>query len=134
MALAVAQKMVRLMGRAAEFEFASAGTHALRGGQRVDPRAKSVLLARQYESANTRSRQIVDRDFSHYDLILAMDVSNLDALRKRSPSQYRSKMRLLLDYAPGLGIAEVPDPYHGAIAGFERVLDLCEVGVTGLLA
>ena len=134
MALAVAQKMVRLAGRGAEFELASAGTHAQRGGQRLDARAKSVLLARQYAPAKTRSRQVLEQDFDYFDLILAMDASNLAALHKRSPSQHHPKLRLLLDYAPGLGITEIPDPYHGALAGFERVLDLCEAGVKGLLA
>ncbi len=134
MALAVAQKMTRLAGRGAEFEWAAAGTHAQRGGQRIDARAKSVLLARQYEPAKTRSRQVVEQDFDHFDLILAMDTSNLAALRKRAPSQHHTKLRLLLDYAPQLSVAEIPDPYHGALAGFERVLDLCEAGVAGLLA
>jgi len=134
MALAVAQKMVRLAGRGAEFELASAGTHALRGGQRMDARAKAVLQARHYEPGKLRSRQVLEQDFDHFDLILAMDASNLTALRKRSPSQHHPKLRLLLDYAPGLEGADIPDPYHGALAGFERVLDLCEAGVAGLLA
>jgi protein-tyrosine phosphatase len=30
-------------------------------------------------------------------------------------------------------VAEVPDPYFGNYAGFERVLELLEEGVAGLL-
>ena len=26
-----------------------------------------------------------------------------------------------------------PDPYHGGVEDFERVLDLCEIGARGLL-
>ena len=44
------------------------------------------------------------------------------------------KLRLLLEYAPGLEISEVPDPYYGGTTGFERVLDLIEQAAAGLLA
>ena len=38
-----------------------------------------------------------------------------------------------MDFAPETGLAEVPDPYFGNYAGFERVLELLEAGVAGLL-
>jgi protein-tyrosine phosphatase len=40
---------------------------------------------------------------------------------------------LLLEFAPELGLQDVPDPYYGNLAGFERVLALCETGVQGLI-
>jgi protein-tyrosine phosphatase len=40
---------------------------------------------------------------------------------------------LFLEYAPGCGSDEVPDPYYGGQEEFERVLDLCEAGARGLL-
>jgi len=132
MALAVAQKMVRLAGRGAEYELDSAGTHATRGA-RLDARARAVLEQRQYPPGKARSRRVVDHDFDYFDLILAMDASNMAALRKQCPSSHQHKLQLLLAYAPSLGETEVPDPYHGSLAGFERVLVLCESGVRGLL-
>lgn len=38
-----------------------------------------------------------------------------------------------MDYAPGYGVREVPDPYYGGPAGFEQVLDMVEAAAEGLL-
>jgi protein-tyrosine phosphatase len=40
---------------------------------------------------------------------------------------------MLLDFAPHLNQADVPDPYYGGEHGFERVLDLVETAAQGLL-
>ena len=133
MARDVAQQMVREVDGAAHFKFDSAGTHAMPGGERVDPRARSVLSMRGYKPGKKRSRPVDEQDFSRFDLIVAMDRANLAALQGLCPPQYRHKLHLLLDFAPELGITEVPDPYHGNLEGFERVLVLCEQGVRGLL-
>jgi len=50
-----------------------------------------------------------------------MDRDNLSAIeRLRTPTQ-RARVELFLDAAPW----EVPDPWSGGAADFERVLDLC---------
>jgi len=40
---------------------------------------------------------------------------------------------LFLEFAGRGGALEVPDPYYGGAAGFERVLDLVEEASRGLL-
>ena len=42
--------------------------------------------------------------------------------------------QLFLEYATNLDLSEVPDPYYGPSAGFERVVDLAENASRGLLA
>ena len=133
MAQAVAQQLARVAGRGSEFVFDSAGTHAQHLGERADPRAISVLSRRHYPLANKRSRRVSELDFERFDLILAMDKANLAALEQLCPPQHRGKLRLLLEFAQTPEVNEVPDPYYGNLAGFERVLDLCEAGVKGLL-
>jgi protein-tyrosine phosphatase len=82
-----------------------------------------------------RARSVVDADFVRFDRILAMDEANLSLLQRASVQRKTArKLGLFLDYATGLGISEVPDPYYGAESGFERVLDLCELAARGLLA
>lgn len=134
MACAVAQQLAQSSGRRADWTFASAGTHAQQGGKRPDARAQATLLKRRYTAVKTRSRQVVVQDFARFDLILAMDEANLASLKRLAPPAAHGKLRLLLPFAPELGVAEVPDPYYGDLAGFERVLDLIEAGVKGLLA
>jgi len=41
---------------------------------------------------------------------------------------------LFMDYAPELGVAEVPDPYLGDAEDFNLVLDLVEAAARGLIA
>ncbi len=132
MAQAVAGRMAHDAGHSQEFEFSSAGTFAQNGGERIDPRAKAALLCRDYKVATTRSRRVNDQDFERFDLILAMDKTNLEALQRLCPQRHLGKLHLLLEFAPLSGVDEIPDPYYGNLAGFEQVLNLCEVGIRGL--
>lgn len=133
MAVAVAQQLTRNCGRATDLQFDSAGTH-VQGTKRIDARAQAVLLKRQYTSGKKRSRQVSAQDFERFDLILAMDEANLAALKRLCPPTRRDKLRLLMSFAPELGVMDVPDPYYGSLAGFECVLNLIEAGAKGLLA
>ena len=111
----------------------AAGTHAGRIGDAPDPRGKAALSNRGYVVGKTRSRRVVEKDFSRFDLVLAMDQGNLNALREICPAEHAHKLRMFLEYAPELGILEIPDPYFGGPDGFERVLDLCEAAAKGLV-
>ena len=73
-------------------------------------------------------------DFERFDLILAMDRQNLRALQAVKPRKARTSPKLFLDYAPQLGLRDVPDPYYGDSAAFEEVLDLISAASRGLLA
>ena len=71
-------------------------------------------------------------DFQRFDLILAMDRSNLENLLRVAPANCAARIRLFMSYAPSLS-AEVPDPYFGGDEGFEQVLDMLEAASAGLL-
>ena len=81
-----------------------------------------------------RGRQVELADFSRFGWILAMDDFNMSALTAMKPSEFAGHLGLLLDFAPELGIRDVPDPYYGGPEGFERVLDLIEIAAARLLA
>ena len=112
----------------------SAGTHAGRISEKVDARARNALSARGYTVGKDRSRKVTESDFNSYDLILAMDKSNLSDLRQICPSQLTHKVQGFLVYAQKMDTDEIPDPYFGNAQGFERVLDLCEAGARGVIA
>jgi protein-tyrosine phosphatase len=133
MAQAVLQKMT-IEARLTPFlEIDSAGTHAHHQGARTDPRAQAVLLRHGYDASRIRSRRITSQDFQDFDLILAMDTSNLIAIQQICPPRELHKLSLFLTQAETLADTEVPDPYYGSLAGFERVLTLCEAGAKGLI-
>lgn len=134
MAQMVTLHLAQQAGRARDLGIDSAGTHAARLKEPLDPRAKAALSARGYPIGKNRSRKVVDRDFARYDLILAMDQSNLNDLRKLCPNEHAHKLRLFLEFANHAGDRNIPDPYYGNPQGFEQVLDLCEEAARGLLA
>ena len=63
-----------------------------------------------------------------------MDLHNLRELTAMKPAGFDGHLGLLLDFAPELGLREIPDPYYGGAEGFETVLDLAERACAGLLA
>ncbi len=133
MAQSVLEKMVIDAGLSKHITVSSAGTHANHSGERPDARAEAALRRRGYEGGKIRSRRITLKDFQRFDLILAMDAENLADLRRQSAPEHLSKVRLFLDYLDDASLREVPDPYYGNAQGFERVLDLCELGAKALL-
>ena len=133
MAEGVAHRMIRDAGLSGHFGFDSAGTHAHPKRSRTDPRVNSVLERKGYEPIARRARPVLPEDFERFDLILAMDLQNLAGLKRNCSPAHSHKLRLFLDFAPGFEGTEVPDPFFGDVRGFERVLELCEVGVRGLL-
>lgn len=130
---AVFRHLVRAEAPDIEVTIASAGLGDWHIGEPPDRRSQAAALRRGVDMSAQRARQFDDEDFSRFDLILAMDRENLDALQRRAPGQHRRRVRLFLEFAEQRDVDEVPDPYYGGQAGFERVLDLTEVAARGLL-
>ena len=63
-----------------------------------------------------RARQVCAADFERFDLLLAMDRSNLKNLIRICPEEHQHKLHLLLEPTTG---GEVPDPYYGGASGFD---------------
>jgi len=112
----------------------SAGTHDYHIGEPPDARAIASAQRRGYDIAKLRARQFEAKDFSRFDWIVAMDRNNLHRLIEMQPKEFGGHVGLLLDFAPHLGIREIPDPYYGGPDGFERMLDLIEPASEALLA
>lgn len=103
----------------------SAGTSDWHIGKTPDPRTQAAAAVRGYDLSKLRGRQAVPEDFKQFDLILAMDNSNLNNLQAIQPADGTAELAL---YLPRFGISpdEVPDPYYGGEDGFELVLDMLE--------
>lgn len=114
-------------------EIDSAGTAGYHVGEPPDRRAQMAARRRGYDMSSLRARVIEPGDFERFDLILAMDHSNLATLKRRAPASAHERVRLFLEFAEGADTIEVPDPYYGSDNGFEEVLDLVEAASRGLL-
>jgi protein-tyrosine phosphatase len=130
----VFRDLVRREGLEERVVVDSAGTHAYHVGESPDRRAQETARKRGINLGDLRARQAVARDFESFDYVLAMDRDNFAILSRLCPEQHRRKLYLFLDFAPDLGIREVPDPYYGGSRGFEQVFDMVEAAAEGLLA
>jgi protein-tyrosine phosphatase len=133
MAEVVMRAMVEQAGLAGEIEIASAGTGDWHIGEPADPRALETLRSAGYDGSRHRGRQFDATWFADHDLVLAMDRSNLEALRRLASPDEAPKVRLLTSYDAVEPDAEVPDPYYGGDDGFPRVLAMIERSCAGLI-
>jgi protein-tyrosine phosphatase len=115
-------------------EIDSAGTESWHIGRPPDERAQRAALRRGVEIGHLRGRQVQPDDFDVFDYILAMDSGNLQELLTLSDRTHHHKIRLLMQFGDHFGVEEVPDPYYGGEAGFDRVIDMIEAACSGLLA
>lgn len=127
----VARARAAALLKSDHYVFDSAGTGEWHAGDPPDPRAVSACAARGVDISGQRARQLSNDDFRTFDLILAMDQSNLSEITRRNTGG-SATIRLLLDYAPHSANREVPDPYYGGDDGFEHMLDLLENAMDGL--
>ena len=121
-----------LAGLAEQLHIDSAGTHAYHTGEPPDHRARAAAERRGMSLDGIFARRVTAEDFERFDYVIAMDEDNLDRLRAEAPVEHHGKVRLFLEFGPSKE-REVPDPYYGGAAGFERVLDLVEEASRGLL-
>ena len=121
----VLRHKLREAGLAGQVEVASAGTGDWHVGNPPDQRSQRAARVRGYDLSAQRAQQVVAPDFNHYDLILAMDLSNLRDLKALQPAHGNAELDLFLRRFDGVK-DEVPDPYYDGEDGFEEVLDLVE--------
>lgn len=124
---------VRERGLSDRFAADSAGLGDWHVGDPADPRTRRVA-ARHGVAVPSIARQLEDRDFDRFDLVVAMDRGHLRELRSRAPLRSRDKVRLMRDYdAPEHHGRDVPDPYYGGLEGFEDVYQMLAVSCRNLL-
>jgi protein-tyrosine phosphatase len=111
----------------------SAGTIDYHAGSKPDRRARETALRRGLDLSDLRARMVSSDDFERFDYVIAMDRSNYADLEALCPPGREARLHLFLDFAPEQPVREVPDPYYGGAAGFDRVFDLVEEASRGLL-
>tara|TARA_R110002126_G_scaffold16432_1_gene65587 strand:+ start:1738 stop:2229 length:492 start_codon:yes stop_codon:yes gene_type:complete len=130
----VFRNLVGSRGLADRIEADSAGIGSWHIGDPPDRRSQETAKGRGVDISGQRARTVRPDDFEQFDLILAMDSSHYHSLVRNCPDARAGRIKLFMDYAPELGISDVPDPYYGAGDGFARVFDMIETASAGLLA
>ena len=156
MAEGVFRHIVRDAGLDSRFEIDSAGIGDWHEGEPPDERATAAAASRGIRLEG-RARQVRPGDLRRFDYILAMDTENLAALRRlagrpahpgagaKGDPPPSARVHMFREFeAAGTGDTEgpagqqaedldVPDPYYGGPAGFDRVYDMIERSARGLL-
>src|SRR5574343_43217 len=129
----VLRHFIKINNLGDKVEVDSAGTHGYHVGEAPDSRTQRAASARGYNLSQLRARKVARQDLDYFDLILAMDKSNLDNLRRMASPEQQEKIRLFMDFARNFDDEEVPDPYYGLGHGFDLVLDMVEDASQGLV-
>ena len=78
-------------------------------------------------------RQLSRMDLEVFDLILAMDQSNLDNILKIADVDLQpTKIKLIRAYDPN-GKGDVPDPYYGTEKDFQEVFEILDRTIENLM-
>jgi protein-tyrosine phosphatase len=130
----VMRRLVEQAGLTDRIEIESAGTGGWHVGEPPDERA-TLAARRRGITLSGAAQQVTARDFRRFDLLIALDRSNLRELLAIAPDEEAAeKVRLLREFDPATsGDLDVPDPYYGGDRGFETVLDMVEAACRGLL-
>ncbi len=131
--------LARKRGVLERFDVDSCGTGRWHVGNPPDHRAVAVAFRRGIQLPSIARQLDPKTDFKRFELILAMDRANRDALLVAgAPPEQLYLLRQFDRTTEGhqeTGL-EVPDPYFGPEdddEGFERVLDMLETACEGLL-
>ena len=125
LAQGVFEALVKEEGLQDRIIISSAGVSAWHVGNSPDARMQQT--ARDHGiHLNSRARQFQSSDFEQMDLVLAMDHSNLSALKQMGAEpELQYKLFLFRSFDPEHNNdLEVPDPYYGGGKGFESVYQI----------
>jgi protein-tyrosine phosphatase len=131
---AVFHHMVETSALKDYIEVASAGTHNYHVGDRADHRSHQAASDRGFDLSKHRAQHFKKEHFDYYDYLLVMDDNNYEHVMRMCPKGHEEKVHYFMDFAPQLGVKEVPDPYYGGADGFDHVLDLIEAASAGLMS
>jgi protein-tyrosine phosphatase len=129
----VMEKMLADAGLQQRLTIDSAGTINLHAGKLPDSRMRHAAGLRGYPLTHL-ARQVVHGDLDDFDLVLVMDLDNLSHVEPMAhPQRHVGKVRLFSEFCTKHKDREVPDPYYGGAAGFEKVLDMMEDGCAEII-
>ena len=131
----VFRQMLEERGLGVHVSVDSAGTSAHHEGEPPDARMTAHAARRGYRLTGAARGFEAPQDLERFDLIVAMDQSNLrNITRLDADGKYQAKIKLFTDFCTIHERQGVPDPYYGGDDGFELVMDIVEDGCAGLLA
>ena len=133
----VLRRALEREGLADVVSVASAGTDGWQTGSAADDRAVAVLAQHGYDACSHRARSLDRSSIRRTDLVVALDSSHEEVLRRwAGEDDEPARIRLLRSFDPAAvakGKLDVKDPYYGGRKKFEKVLAQTERAVPGII-
>ncbi|WP_163408470.1 low molecular weight protein-tyrosine-phosphatase [Flavobacterium ajazii] len=105
----------------------SAGTGSWHVGHSPDKRSIAVAQKNGLCIDQQKGRQFKTSDFDEFDYIYVMDNSNFrDIIHLAKTPEHKSKVNLILNELFPNENVDVPDPYYGAVNGFDNVYQMLD--------
>lgn len=113
----------------------SAGTSGIHAGEAPDPRMRQTAKSMGINIDMLASRKFVKEDFDRFDVIYAMDESNMSNILSLARNDGdRGKVKMILnEIYPGENIP-VPDPYYGGDQGFVDVFNMLDEATSKIIS
>ena len=127
MAEFILKALVKVRGLENDYHIESAAVSTEEIGNPIYPPAKRCLSQHgvPFDPAKT-ARQVTRADYTRFDRIICMDVSNLRLIRRIIPDDPDGKIHLMMSYT-GVG-RDVADPWYTGDfeQTFQDILEACE--------
>ena len=130
MAEFVMKDLVKKAGLEGQFHIESAATSTEEIGNPVYPPARRKLAEHGIGCAGKTARQLKNKDYDQYDLLIGMDQPNFRNMHRICGGDPDGKIHLLMEFA-GRPKAEVADPWY--TGDFEQTWQDVLAGCKGLL-
>jgi len=111
MAEFVMKDLVKKAGLENQFHIESAATSTEEIGNPVYPPARCKLAEHGIDCAGKMARQLKNRDYDQFDLLIGMDRANIRNMYRICGGDYDEKMHLLMEFTDRPD-AEVADPWY----------------------
>lgn len=116
----------KLRERGLNWSVDSAGTGSWHIGEKPDVRSISEARRNGIDITGQRARQFKSADLHNFDLVLAMDRSNLRNIQSLiTEREQHNKVHLIMDLAHPGDQTDVPDPYWDD-DGFSKVFRMLD--------
>jgi protein-tyrosine phosphatase len=105
----------------------SAGTGGGHSGMGPDNRSQQIAMKHGIDISAQEARRIRYSDISEFDIIYCMDSTNLVNVRDICHTlEEEAKVKLIMEESDPGKRMDVPDPYYGDPAGFEKIYQLLD--------
>lgn len=133
---------LRALKLGSRVQVASAGTQAMQGGCRPDPRIEELAVDAGVSLSGIRARMLTVKLLARSDYVLVMEHRHLEEISRlcagesvQFATQTSARTHLLGSFIPDAETAatEIPDPYFGHQQGFYHVYQMIDLALSGLM-